>query len=182
VHAAGPQQARRYLQDGVPTACNKRLLLNPLKQHMVMQAQPKPSHTSQTSHLMRPADQVQVVPLQEIRHAVWAKCVAHAAVVLAPALRNSSSSSVRNMKAYTGQSLMSDRQSEVALYPLQWRAVERAACCKDYPSIPSPLPYTELHSTDPSCIQYRMIMQRQPRRYTRRAFQPLCETTSPCRS
>jgi hypothetical protein len=43
------------------------------------------------AHLVCPADQVQVVPLQEVSHAVWAKRVAHAAVVLAPALINAGS-------------------------------------------------------------------------------------------
>ncbi len=35
---------------------------------------------------MRTAYEVQVMLLQEVRHAVWAKCVGHAAVILAPAL------------------------------------------------------------------------------------------------
>lgn len=39
------------------------------------------------THLVCPANQVQVVLLQEVRHAVRPKCVAHTAVVLTPALQ-----------------------------------------------------------------------------------------------
>lgn len=38
------------------------------------------------THLVRSADQIQVMPLQEVCDTVWAKCVAHPTVILTPAL------------------------------------------------------------------------------------------------